>query len=143
MAKSYKLSPLRRVVNRMLKTALGLGIGPKEMAILTVRGRKSGNLISTPVSLVEENGTRWLVAPYGEVGWVKNARAAGEVTIRRGRKIETLKIIELNDPKESASILKKYVQVAPITRPYFDTHYAAPAEAFANEAAKHPVFKLG
>lgn len=144
MAKTYRLSPMRRLVNRIMKTALGWGIGPKEMVILTVKGRKSGKLFSTPVSLVEENGQRWLVSPYGEVGWVRNARAAGEVTIRRGRKIEVLKITELSDPQQSAPVLKKYVfQVAPITRPYFETHYAAPAEAFAAEAVKHPVFKLG
>lgn len=46
--------------------------------ILTVCGRRSGRRYSTPVQLVLGGGERWLVAPYGEREWVKNARAAGE-----------------------------------------------------------------
>jgi hypothetical protein len=30
-------------------------------------------LYSTPITLVEASGQRWLVAPYGEVAWVRNA----------------------------------------------------------------------
>ena len=40
-------------------------------------------MYSTPVTLVEERGLRWLVAPYGEVAWVRNARVAREFTLRR------------------------------------------------------------
>ena len=76
--------------------------------MLIVHGRKTSHACSAPVSLVEENGQRCLVAPYGEVSWVRNARAAGEVRLSRGSKTERLKIREL-DPQESAPILKKYL----------------------------------
>ena len=35
----------------------------------------TGNIYSTPVSLIEEGDKRWLVAPYGQVNWVKKCPA--------------------------------------------------------------------
>jgi len=89
------------------------------MYLLTVRGRKSGRLYSTPVMLVEEHRKRWLVTPYGEVNWVRNARAVGQVTLSRGRRTETVRIVELG-PEESAPVLKQYITEIPITRPFFE-----------------------
>jgi deazaflavin-dependent oxidoreductase (nitroreductase family) len=120
---------------------LRLGVAPKGMYLLTVRGRRSGRLYSTPVILVERGTQRWLVAPYGEVNWVRNARAAGQVTLRRGRRSATVKVIALG-PDESAPVLKEYVQRIRVARPYFDAAPQAPLEAFAAEAARHPVFQL-
>ena len=108
-----------------------------------MRGRKSGRIYSTPVRLVE-NGERWLVAPYGEVGWVRNARAAGEVTLRRGRRSETVKIEEIS-AAGAAPVLRQYVQQVAVTRPFFDAGPDSPLEAFEAfeaEASHHPVFRL-
>jgi deazaflavin-dependent oxidoreductase (nitroreductase family) len=141
MAKTYQVSTTVKFVNRIMRTLVRFGIGPKQTYILTVRGCKSGKLYSTPVSLVEENGNRWLVAPYGEVSWVKNARAAGEVTLTRGRKLETVSIEEVG-PQESAPVLKQYIKLEPITQPYFDIDPDAVLEAFVAEAPRHPVFRI-
>src|ERR671919_2011226 len=108
MAWAYRLGLWRRLVNWLIRVLLRLGASPPHTYLLTVRGRKSGQPYSTPVTLVEENGERWLVAPYGEVGWVRNARAAGQVTLRRGRRSETVKIVELA-ADEAAPVLKKYL----------------------------------
>jgi hypothetical protein len=54
----------------------------------TVEGRTSGRHFSTPVTLVVDGEERWLVAPYGERNWVKNARAAGSVELSRAGKSE-------------------------------------------------------
>jgi hypothetical protein len=54
-----------------------VGLGPGRTSLLTVRGRRSGRLYATPMTLVVEDGRRWLVAPYGAVNWVRNARDAG------------------------------------------------------------------
>ena len=72
-----------RVGNAVVSVLARAGIGP--FWLLTTRGRKTGRTYTNPVTLVEENERRWLVAPYGAVSWVHNARAAGRVTIRRGR----------------------------------------------------------
>ncbi len=142
MAKTYQVSAMTRFINKLMQILVKWGIGPKQTYILTVPGRKSGKLYSTPVSLVEDGQNRWLVAPYGEVGWVKNARAAGRVSLRRDGHTETVAIEEVG-AEESAPVLKQYVNLEPITRPYFDAAPDAPAEAFAVEAARHPVFRLG
>jgi hypothetical protein len=93
------------------------------------------------VTLVEEDGQRWLVAPYGEVNWVRNARTAGQVTLTRGHHCETVSIVELS-PIEQAPILKEYLRRVPIVRPFFDARVSSPLEAFVAEASRHPVFRL-
>ena len=85
MAATYRLSRWRRLLNALVRTLLRAGLGPRHTYLLTVQGRRSGQRYSTPVTLVEEGTNRWLVAPYGEVSWVRNARAAGQVTLSRGR----------------------------------------------------------
>ena len=106
-----------------------------------VRGRQSGRLLSTPVTLVEDGGARWLVEPSGAVAWVRSARAAGRVRLTRGRHAEEIAIRALG-PAEAAPVLRLYVTRVPITRPYFDVTPASPIAAFEAEAPRHPVFRL-
>jgi deazaflavin-dependent oxidoreductase (nitroreductase family) len=141
MAKTYRVTSRVRFINQIMQLVIRLGLGPKHSYILTTPGRKSGKLYSTPVSLVEEGQQRWLVAPYGEVSWVRNARAAGQVTLTRGGRSETVAIVELG-PNESAPVLQKYIKQEAITRPYFDAEPDSPLETFIAEASRHPVFRL-
>jgi deazaflavin-dependent oxidoreductase (nitroreductase family) len=141
VAKTYHLTPLRRLANVLMRLLLRVGLAPRTTMLLTVPGRRSGTPRSTPVTLVEEDGQRWLVAPYGPVGWVHNARAAGQVELSRGRRSETVRVRELG-PEAAAPILKAYVERVPITRPYFDAAPDAPLAAFAAEASRHPVFQV-
>jgi len=141
MAKRYRLGIGRRLVNRLVRVLLALGWGPRHTYLLTTRGHTSGRPRSTPVTLVEQGDERWLVAPYGEVGWVRNARAAGAVTLSRGRRSETVEILEL-DRHEAAPVLKAYVARVPITRPFFDAGPTSGLAVFRAEAARHPVFRI-
>jgi deazaflavin-dependent oxidoreductase (nitroreductase family) len=141
MAATYRLSGWRRLLNGGVKTLLRVGLGPQHTYLLTVRGRRTGTPYSTPVTLVEEGTHRWLVAPYGEVSWVRNARAAGQVTLSRGRQSEIVAPVELG-PAEAAPVLKQYVTEVPITRPFFDARPDSPLEAFVAEAPRHPVFRI-
>ena len=118
------------------------GLGPSGIYLLDTRGRRTGAVRTTPVSLVQGDDGRWLVSPYGAVAWVLNARAAGAVTLRRGKHAETLPITELA-AEESGAILKRYVQEQRVVRPWFDAGPDDPPQAFAAEAARHPVFRLG
>jgi deazaflavin-dependent oxidoreductase (nitroreductase family) len=133
---------VRRGLNVAMEAALRRGLGPPGIYLLETRGRRTGAVRTTPVSLVQDAGVRYLVSPYGTPAWVHNARAAGEITLRKGRRTETLTVTELG-PQESAPILKRYAQEQRITRPWFDAQHDGPAEAFAAEAARHPVFRLG
>lgn len=142
MAATYRLSPGRRAANRLVRLLLKLGLMPGPTYLLTVPGRRTGRPLSTPVTLVEEGDVRWLVAPYGDVAWVRNARAAGQVTLSRGRHAETVPIRELR-AADAAPVLQRYVTRVPITRPYFDATPDSPLAAFEAEAPRHPVFALG
>jgi deazaflavin-dependent oxidoreductase (nitroreductase family) len=142
MAKTYKVTPIVRFINKIMGWAIRMGYGPERSYLLTVKGRKSGRLYTTPVSLIIDDNDRLLVSPYGVVNWVKNARAAGQVTLSRGEKSETVTVTQVG-PVESAPILKKYINIETFARPYFDLEPDAPIEIFIAEAWKHPVFKVG
>ncbi len=141
MLQTHRVNFQVRLINRLMRALIRQSLGPKQRHMLTVQGRKSGKLYSTPVSLVEDASGRWLVAPYGEVSWLRNARAAGRVTLTRGQHSETVSIIEVG-PKESARVLRKYVALEPITQPYFDARADSPLAAFEVEASRHPVFRI-
>ena len=140
MAQTYRLTRPRRLINVVIKRLIRLGLWGRHTYLLTVPGRKTGRLHSTPVTLVEEGG-RWLVAPYGEVGWVRNARVSGHVTLTRGRRSEIVQIVQV-DPAEAAPVLREYIRRVAITRPFFDAGSDAPLETFEIEAARHPVFRI-
>ena len=90
MAKQYQVDSRVRFVNRMMARMIRWNIAPPRTYLMTVLGHKTGKPYSTPVTLVERDGKRWLVSPYGEVNWVKNGRAAGEISLLRNGKTETL-----------------------------------------------------
>jgi deazaflavin-dependent oxidoreductase (nitroreductase family) len=125
-----------------VRLLLKLGLMPGPTYLLTVPGRRTGRPLSTPVTLVEQGGARWLVAPYGDVAWVRSARAAGQITLSRGRRSETVPIRELG-PDDAAPVLQRYITRVPITRPYFDARPDSPLSDFISEAPRHPVFALG
>lgn len=130
-----------RLNNRLFTTLLRLGIATPGLYLLTVRGRRSGQLHATPVLVISQGPQRWLVAPYGAVNWVRNARAVGQVTLSRGRRSETVTVRELG-PQESAPVLQAYARRVRVARPYFDATPTSPLSAFAAEAARHPVFRI-
>jgi deazaflavin-dependent oxidoreductase (nitroreductase family) len=141
MAKTYQLGPARRAVNTLMKPLVRLGIGGKSTYLLTTTGCKTGQQRTTPVILVENDGERWLVSPYGMVAWVHNARAKQEVTLRHGRRAETLNAEEV-DPVTAGPVLQRYVRNVRVTAPFFDAKRDDPVEKFVEEAPRHPVFKL-
>jgi deazaflavin-dependent oxidoreductase (nitroreductase family) len=141
VAETYRLGTFRRLVNAAATPLIRLGLAPRGSHLLTTVGRRTGQRRTNPVHLVEHGGHQYLVAPYGVRPWVLNARAAGTVTLTRGRKSMTYAITEL-PPPEAAPVLERYVRQVPVTRPFFDATKDSPAAAFEGEAARHPVFRL-
>ena len=141
MAAQYQRGLARRAGNALVRILLRLGFGPARTYLLTVTGRRSGAPRSTPVTLVEEDGRRWLVAPYGEVAWVRNVRAAGKATLSRGGHTDEIAVREVG-AEEAAPVLKLYVTRVPIVRPYFDVRPESDLAAFRAEAPRHPVFAI-
>lgn len=140
MARTYRMNAFTRFGNSMSAAMIRLGIGPAGMRLLTVRGRKSGLPRTTPVNVIEHQGRRWLVAAYGEVAWVRNARAAGEVELRRGGSAERVLVREAA-AEDAVPVLQAYLrQLRLVVGPYFDVSPSSPDAAFAAEAPRHPVF---
>ena len=142
MAAEYRITLIRRMLNRLVTLYVKMGLPPRKYHLLTVRGRISGRMLTTPVSVMETRGQRWLVCPYGERQWVKNARAAGEVSLSRGRRTEDVRVEEERDPVKSAEVIKRYIRQEPITRRFFNVTPDSPMEDFVREAPRHAVFRI-
>jgi len=137
--REFRMSAADRMGNAIFSLLTRAGIGPAHL--LTTRGRKTGRPRTNPVILVQQDKQRWLVAPYGAVAWVLNARATGRVTLRRGRDRQDYTIRELS-AAESGPVLQRYTRIAPATRPYFQASKDSPVAEFTAETHRHPVFEL-
>ena len=107
-----------------------------------VRGRKTGRLYSTPVNLLSVDGERYLVAPRGEAHWVRNARASGEVWLKKGFRREHFLVKELSAP-ERPVLLKEYLErYRKTVQQFFTVPVGSEKEAFQGISERHPVFRL-
>ncbi|MGZ6243376.1 MAG: nitroreductase/quinone reductase family protein [Candidatus Binataceae bacterium] len=137
-----KPSLTERIFNRVFAVAIGFGIGLGHNYVLEVRGRKSGRIFSAPIDLLEFDGRRYLVAPRGETNWVRNARAAGQVTLCKGRRREEFAVREVG-PAQRPVLLKAYLDRFALTvQRYFPLPKESPASEFASIAERYPVFEL-
>jgi deazaflavin-dependent oxidoreductase (nitroreductase family) len=128
-----------RAGNAFVSVLARAGIGP--IQLLTTRGSKSGRPHTIPVVPVDYDGKRWLVAPYGAVAWVHNARAAGQVSLQYGRTTREYATRQAS-ADEAGPVLKRYVAIATKTRAQFRATQDSPVEDFVTEADRHPVFEL-
>lgn len=98
-----------RAINKVMMAVsrLGLAYGKEGPAVLTVPGRKSGIPRSTPVTPMTVDGTSYVVAGFPGADWVENVRAAGQVTLTRGRSSERLRLVEL-PPDQARPILRAF-----------------------------------
>ena len=80
--------------------AAGVPLGPN--GLITVRGRKTGLPRTTALAIIEVSGRRWVWAPWGEVNWVRNLRAAGRATLTVRRRQEDVTATELDQTQRVA-----------------------------------------
>jgi deazaflavin-dependent oxidoreductase (nitroreductase family) len=128
--------------NRAFGFLVGVGIGPKYVYLLQVRGRKTGRIYSSPVNLIEMGGKRYLVAPRGRTQWVRNAEVAGEITLKKGSTRQNYRLRAIPD-SDKPEMLKLYLEsfVGAVQR-YFPIPAGSPVEAFRELAGNYPVFEL-
>ena len=93
------------------------------------------------IDVLELDGQRWLVAPYGPVSWVANARVAGEVTLSRGGRSQQFEVEEAASTA-AVPVLRNYITEIRVTGPYFDAGPSSTDEEIAAELPTHPVFRL-
>ncbi len=142
VAKKYTLDGGTKAFNAFLKTLIRLGLPTGPMFMLTAPGRKTGQPRSTPITPQVDGGRRYAMAPYGEVAWVQNVRAAGgRAGLKSRGREENVRLQEVT-PAEAGPLLKKYVEANARIQPFFDAKPGDPVERFAAEAGKHPVFEI-
>jgi deazaflavin-dependent oxidoreductase (nitroreductase family) len=133
---------IERAFNKTFGFLVGMGLGFSYNYLLQVRGRKSGKIYSTPIDLLEIDGKRFLVAPRGRAQWVRNAEAAGEVTLKKGSKREKFGLRALSD-EEKPAILKAYLdRFKREVQGYFPVAAGSPVEAFRELVQSYPAFEL-
>ena len=150
MAKTSQIPFYTRLGNVLTLTLLRAGfklVGPfiffgnYPMYLLTVRGRKSGQPRTVVLAIIERNGKRYVGSPYGIVDWVRNLRAAGEAILTRGRRSETVNVIEL--PKgEAALLLREEIKGGNPFGHYYGVTADSSLEEFERAVVSHPLFVL-
>jgi deazaflavin-dependent oxidoreductase (nitroreductase family) len=123
---------------RMNTAMLRRGLKVGSQHLLSVRGRKSGELRSTPVSIATVDGARYIVAAFADAAWVKNVRAAGVGILARGRTSEDIRLTEL-PVEERGPVLRAFLQQVPGGVRFFGSE---DPDELATAADRHPVFRV-
>jgi deazaflavin-dependent oxidoreductase (nitroreductase family) len=138
-----------RLLNPITTTLMRLGVRPDpRMALLTIRGRKSGRDHTVPIGVFDRAGHRYIVAAFGEVNWVLNLRAVGAVTLTQGKHQATY-AAEQVEGEEAALVLRDCLGAylpsplaGPMLRQRIWLTAEAPLDALAAEARRTDVFRL-
>ncbi len=116
MADSERIRPpwWLKPMNKVFMAAMRLGIpfGTESPVVLTVPGRTSGKARSTPITPFTVDGKRYVVGGFPGADWVRNARAAGVVTLTTGRRSEAVRIVEL-PADEARPLLRAFPVLVP------------------------------
>ena len=136
-----------KYANRVVILLQRLGLPLGTMHVLSVPGRRSGQMRTTPVSLLTVAGERYLVGGLITADWVQNARAAGWGSLRYGRRTERVGLVELPE-EERAPILRAFPWLVPQGVRFFQRLYDLPTDpallpdAFAALAPRSTVFRV-
>jgi deazaflavin-dependent oxidoreductase (nitroreductase family) len=94
------------VVRWLTRRGISL-LGSRELRVI---GRRSGEVRTTVVNLLELHGDTYLVAPRGLTEWVRNLRAAeGRGELRLGRQVEAFQATELDDAAK-VLVIRAYLE---------------------------------
>lgn len=143
MRKVYRHTGLKRFGNGLMTRMVGRGKGPKEMRLVTVRGRKSGKEYSTPILVLERPGGRYWISSFGETNTIRNARMAGHILLSRGDSREEVRLVEL-PVEDRPPLLRAYLDLnrRRIVQGYFDATRESSDAEFRADASEHTVFRL-
>ena len=114
----------------------GLKVGSQHL--LSIRGRKTGQVRGTPVSILTVEGERYVVAAFAQAGWVKNVRAIEAGVLARGWHDENVRLIEL-PTGERGPILREFLRQVRGGVRFFDS---PDPEAVVSSADRYPVFRV-
>jgi deazaflavin-dependent oxidoreductase (nitroreductase family) len=132
-----------QIFNAVTKWLTARGVSLLGSRVLSVRGRKSGQMRSTIINLFTYEGSQYLLAPRGHTEWVRNLRAAGEGELRLGRRVEHFSPVEVADADKEPLIRLYLRKWAWETGAFFDGLKAdSPASEIEAAAPGFPVFRI-
>ena len=134
------MSRATRLINSLFRALTRLGLGASYRHILTVPGRKTGRLYSTPVDVLE--------LASGGLSPAMGRQAGSRTPAPRARSHSAAAVatsgygVEETAPTAAVAVLRKNITEIRVTRPYFDAGPSSPDEEIAAELPRHPVFHL-
>jgi deazaflavin-dependent oxidoreductase (nitroreductase family) len=133
----------KHIFNRLVSGLTRLGISVWGSRELRVRGRRTGQMHSTPVNLLTVASQRYLVAPRGDTQWVRNLRVAGNGELRLGRRRERFTATEV-PLDERVPLLRAYLKRWKAEVGVFFGGVSADSsdEELRRIAPDHPVFRV-
>jgi hypothetical protein len=143
MSEIGRLPRWLKLANPLIVALQRRGVVIGTMRLLSVPGRKSGQLRTTPVSPLVVEGERYIVAGFEDADWVKNARVAGWGTLARGRDKERVNLVEL-PLQERVPVLREFPRKIPNGVQFFRRLYgiSGTPEEFETLAPRCPVFRV-
>lgn len=115
--RDWRPTRMGRLVNRAWAWLSGLGLTPRVLLTLQVKGRRSGRLRTTVLVVASHGGQRYLIS--------RPVKLAEVPVSARG------------------PILKAYCHVATSGRHHFPLPHNAPVSEFDAVAQRYPVFRIG
>lgn len=116
---------LSKIINPLIMRS---GLVP----VLVVKGRKSGKLISTPITPFHYMGQVYLVSPRGETQWVRNLRIAKQGKLIKKGKTQYFRGVELQG-KLRDTVVAAYRKEMKVTESQF---------RLLPDLSDHPAFKV-
>jgi deazaflavin-dependent oxidoreductase (nitroreductase family) len=96
--------------NRFVRRLARMGVSVAGSRELRIVGRKSGQVRTVVVNLLDQGGHKYLVSPRGHTEWVRNLRAAGGAgELRVGRRVEPFQATELADDAK-VPVIRAYLE---------------------------------
>ncbi len=127
------------------------GLGPRNVIVLEVPGRNTGDIHRTTLVRADCDGGHYLVALAGESEWVRNVRAAGGRVVIGPRHRHAAQLVEV-PPQQRAPVIRAYLQrsgrqpgskiAASEARHYFGVNADPTLEDLSEIAPYYPVFQI-
>ena len=103
-----RLPWIQPIGDALVKGLNRIGVRSGPVVVLTLNGRHTGELRSTPVTPIEVGGRTYVVAAIGTANWAQNARADGDAAIQRRQDIEAVRLVEVTDPAQKVRIVVEF-----------------------------------
>ena len=133
----------KHVFNPIVAWLTRRGLSIAGSRVLEVPGRKTGEPRRNPVNPLTLDDERYLVAPRGNIDWVRNLRVSGSGRLLAGGRAEIFTSTELAD-EEKPRILREYLRrwAWEVGMFFEGVDWDSPDADLERIAPNHPIFRI-